>query len=118
MENFQLFHVDHNEYPLLLLILFCHSKVNQREAIKSKLNEIGFEGKILVDNLMQVGVESMRFYVTDFKEDFLDNGYPIVLPIDSIYRKLTCDYLRENNLVEGSSLSTRIIRAIQDGEII
>lgn len=118
MENFKIFKVDNEEFPLLLIILFCHSKVNQREKIIQRLREMEFEGTILVDNLMQVGVEGLRFYKTNFKDNFLDDGYPVTLPKDSIYRKLTCDFLRENNLVTGSNLSTRKIDAINNGEII
>lgn len=118
MENFKLFSVEHEEFPLLLIILFCHSKVNQKEKIIGRLNEMNYEGWVLVDNLMQTGVEGLRFYKTYFKETFQDEGFPVTLPIDSIYRRLTCDFLRENNLATGSSLSTRKINAINNGEVI
>ena len=118
MENFKLIETQDDEFPLLLIILFCHSKVNQREKIIERLNEVKYEGVVLVDNLMQVGVEGLRFYKTYFKETFLDEGYPVTLPQDSIMRKYTCDFLRENNLVTGSNLSLRKIKAINNGEII
>lgn len=118
MENFKLIECPDQPYKLYLILLFCHSKVNQRKNIVERLNEMNYEGEILVDNLMQVGVEGLRFYKTNFKEDFLDEGFSVRIPKDSIYRKLTCDFLRENNLVTGSNLSQKKIDAINNGENI
>lgn len=101
-----------------MVLLFCHSKVEQRKNIVEFLNELGVEGEILVDNLMQAGIESLRFYKTSFKEEFLDEGYPMRIEKDSLYRKVTCDYYRKNNLATGSSLSTKKIDAINNGENI
>ena len=118
LQNFKFIECPNEPYPMYLILLFCHSKVNQRKMILEYLNEIGYEGVVLVDNLMQVGVEGLRFYKTNFKEVFLDNGFTVTLPNDSIYRQLTCDYLREHNLVVGSNLSQRKIDAIMKGENI
>lgn len=118
MENFKIVESTNGDYDLFLILLFCHSKVNQRKNIVERLNEIHFEGTILVDNLMQVGVEGLRFYKTEFKEDFLDEGYPVQIEKDSIYRKYTCDFLREHNLVNGSNLSDRKIKQINEGQNI
>lgn len=118
LENFKLIECPDEPYKLFLILLFCHSKVNQRKNIVETLRNMHYEGEILVDNLMQVGVEGLRFYKTNFKEDFLDEGYPVTLPKDSIYRKLTCDYLRKRDLATGSNLSKRKIEAINAGENI
>lgn len=118
MENFKIIESTNGDYDLFLILLFCHSKVNQRKKIVERLNEMHFEGTILVDNLMQVGVEGLRFYKTEFKEDFLDEGYPVQIEKDSIYRKYTCDFLREHNLVNGSNLSDRKIKQINEGQNI
>ncbi len=118
MENFKLIECPDQPYKLFLILLFCHSKVNQRQMIVNRLNEMQFEGEILVDNLMQVGVEGLRFYKTSFKVDFLDDGFPVKISKDSIYRKYTCDFLRENQLVTGSNLSQQKIDAINRGENI
>lgn len=118
MENFKIFTVENEKYPVFIVVLFCHSKVNQRQHIVERLQEMNYEGYVLIDNLMQTGVEGLRFYYTYFKNDFIDEGYPIMLSKDSIYRKIACDYLRENKIPEGSNLSQKKIDAIMSGEII
>ncbi len=118
MQNFQIFETPDQEYPLFMVVLFCHSKVNQRMNMVHALQERNYVGWILVDNLMQAGVEGLRFYKTYFDKDFKDQGFPIQLPKDSPYRKITCDFIREHNLATGSSLSNRKIDAINRGEII
>lgn len=118
IENFKIIKCDEGPYPYMVIILFCHSKVNQRLKIIDALNQIGYEGDVLFDDLMQVGVDGLRFYKSYFKENFQDNGYIVKLPSNSIYRKLSCDYLRNNNLVTGSNLSQKKIDAINNGEII
>ena len=118
MANFKIFETPDEEFPIMILVMFCHSKPNQRTHINEALQEMKYEGWVLIDNLMQSGVEGLRFYRSYFKGEFIDDGFPVKIAPDSIYRKLSCDYLRENNLVNGSNLSDRKIKAIMNGEII
>ena len=48
MENFKLIECPDQPYKLFLILLFCHSKVNQRQMIVERLNDMQARSLLII----------------------------------------------------------------------
>lgn len=100
------------EYSNLVIMCNANSPLDYIQIIKEDLAKIKTNGKVLIDQILHVGNTNKRFISLDYKSNeiqFVD------IPKKELYRKISCDYLRESNLVEYSILTSIQKRMIKKG---
>ena len=73
-KNYEIFEVNHEECKYLILRRFCHSIEQQNQAIMDELNEKGYKGWVLFDQLFKGGNTSRRYG----KQMFNNNIFVII----------------------------------------
>ncbi len=111
-KNYEIFKLDHETYHYLVLRRFCHSIQQQNQAIEDELNALGYKGYVLFDNLFKGGNTKIRYGY-----QFFDRTFTGPLLHDPI-RVMVSKYLKDNDLVIGTSLRDEDIRKIMNGETV
>ena len=117
-KNYEIFKLDHETYHYLVLRRFCHSIQQQNQAIEDELNALGYKGYGLVDNVVDGGLRTGRgrdqFFDRTFTGPLLQEDISLNDPI----RVMVSQYLKDNDLVIGTSLRDEDIRKIMNGETV
>lgn len=117
-KNYEIFEIDAYDCHYLVLRRFCHSSEQQREAIIKELLATGYKGWILFDNLFKGGNTSQRYGKQFFDKEFMGMMYCVEVPKDSPLRAMVSHYLKENHLIEGTSLTEHDIQTVLAGGVI
>lgn len=117
-KNYKIFKLENSSFPYMVLRTFAHDSRKQWRLIEEEMADLNIEGWILLDDLFKGGNISTRFSKIYYEKGFAPNTYFSELEDDSMYRKLTSAYVKENNLARGSNLTEEEIEAIEAGEII
>lgn len=97
---------------------FCHSTDQQNQAVKDELNEKKYKGWVLVDNLFKGGNTKTRYGRQYFDKEFTGPMLLVEMEIDHPVRKMISAYLKENNFVVGTTLTTADIETVMNGGVI
>lgn len=98
------------EFCFLVIICKSESFYTYLPQIENELK--GKEGKIIVDQILHVGNTEKRFLSIDLERN-KQNVIPI--PKSSSVRKISCEYLRQSELLDYSILSSIQKRMIKKG---
>lgn len=118
MKMYDVIKLEDSEYNSLVIMCNANSPIDYLSSIYTELKEKNAHGKIIIDEILHVGNTNKRFIsfeldsnasLDDIKIDFVD------IRKDNIVRKISCDYLRINDLVEYSILSSIQKRMIGKG---
>lgn len=118
MKMYDIIKLQNLEYDGLVIMCNANSPIDSLSSIYMELKNQNVEGKILIDEILHVGNTDKRFIGFEFKhnQDQRDIEMKFVnLRKDNILRKISCEYLRENNLVQYSILSSIQKRMIDKG---
>lgn len=117
-KNYEIFKTTDHDYPMVVLRRFCHSTSQQNDAIINELNEMHYQGWVLFDRLFTGGNISSRYGKQYFEGEFVGKCFGVNIAQAHPIRQMVSDYLRENDLYEGSSLTLEDIQALNEGRTI
>ncbi|MDU1071521.1 type II toxin-antitoxin system RnlB family antitoxin [Clostridium sp.] len=121
MKMYNIIKLENLDYDSLVIMCNANSPIDYLPLIYNELKKINIEGKIIIDEILHVGNTSKRFITFDFnnklsleeiKMDFVN------VKKDNKLRKISCEYLRKNDLIEYSILSSIQKRMINKGIVI
>ncbi|MDB1949203.1 type II toxin-antitoxin system RnlB family antitoxin [Clostridium tertium] len=107
-----------SEYTNLVIICNANSPFDYMTMIKEDLMKFDTNGKILIDQILHVGNTNKRFIsmVYDKNNLEIDKELEFVnISKGSLIRKISCNYLKDNGLVEFSILTSIQKRMINKG---
>lgn len=118
MKMYEIVKLDNSEYSNLVIMCNANSPMDYLSSIYKDLKDKNAEGKIIIDEILHVGNNNKRFISFEFNnklslEDIKINF--VNIKKDNNLRKVTCEYLRENDLLEYSILSSIQKRMIGKG---
>lgn len=118
MKMYDIIKLQNSEYASLVIICNAKSPVDYLSSIYSELKEKNISGKIVIDEILHVGNNNKRFISFNFNStesiEQIELNF-VNIKKDNELRKITCDYLRENNLLEYSILTSIQKRMITKG---
>lgn len=117
-KNYEIFKLDHETYHYLILRRFCHSIQQQNQAIEDELNALEYKGYVLFDNLFKGGNTKVRYGYQFFDRTFTGPLLQEDISLNDPIRVMVSQYLKDNDLVIGTSLRDEDIRKIMNGETI
>lgn len=115
---YEIIELENSEYNSLVIMCNANSPINYLSSIYNELKKKNVNGKILVDEILHVGNTCKRFISFEFDNNLsLDDIKMNFVNIkkDNELRKISCDYLRQNDLLEYSILSSIQKRMIGRG---
>ena len=117
MKEYNILKLDSNEeYVNLIIMCNANSPFDYMEMIKDDLIKSNIEGKIIIDQILHVGNTNKRFIGIDYKNGNLEINHDFVnISKGSLLRKVSCDYLKENKLIDYSILTSIQKRMIIKG---
>lgn len=110
--------VNSSDYAYVVVLCSDKSLHNYLEEVARELRFNMQRGKILIDEIMHVGNTDKRFVEFEYINGELLHGQFVHIGKDSIYRKVTCDFLKDNPIMEGSIITSIQYRMINSGIII
>lgn len=108
---------DELTYAYLIIICTSHSPYDYITDISKELDATR-SGTILIDQILHVGNTDKRFIAFQYNGNEIKNGDFVSIKKDSKIRKLTCDFLNDAELVDGSILTSIQSRMIKKGIVI
>lgn len=126
MKNYNIINLDKNEqYRFYVIISSSISPLAFLQNILEDISNYNQDGNILIDQILHVGNNDKRFICIDYKStgqvsDKNDESmvHFVNIPKDDIYRKLSCQYLKNSELLDYSILSSIQKRMINKGIVI
>ncbi|KEH94194.1 type II toxin-antitoxin system RnlB family antitoxin [Clostridium botulinum] len=121
MKQYNIIKLDQDsEYTNLIIIRDANSPFDYISMIKNDLIELRPQGKILIDQILHVGNTNKRFISLKYNLNESENIKMEFVNIskDNLCRKISCRYLKENDLIEYSILSSIQKRMINKGIVI
>lgn len=121
MKMYDVIKLEDSEYNSLVIMCNANSPIDYLSLIYTELKGKNAHGKILIDEILHVGNTNKRFISFEFDDNVsLDDIKMNFVDVkkDNIIRKISCDYLRTNDLVEYSILSSIQKRMIGKGIVI
>lgn len=118
MKMYDIIKLDNLEYNSLVIICNANSPVDYLPSIYNELKEKNIEGKILIDEILHVGNTNKRFISFEFDNDISLKDIKmnfVNIKKDNELRKISCEYLRKNDLLEYSILSSIQKRMMRRG---
>lgn len=118
MKMYDIIRLEDSEYNGLVIMCNANSPIDYLSLIYTELKEKNVHGKIIIDEILHVGNTNKRFIgfefnnnlsLDDIKIEFVD------IKKDNALRKISCEYLRTNDLLEYSILSSIQKRMIDKG---
>ncbi len=105
---------DTQEY--IYLVILCDSR-SPYDYIKDIAHDIlkKESGSVLIDQILHVGNTDKRFISFTLNDGELHGGAIAAIPKGSPYRKTTCEFLKENSVMDGSILTSTQKRMINKG---
>lgn len=117
MKNYNIIKLD-NDMECVNLVIMCsaNSPFDYIEEIKDDLIKYNAKGEIIIDQILHVGNTNKRFISMKYENgDFEINHNFANISKGSSLRKISCNYLKENKLVEYSILTSIQKRMINKG---
>ena len=105
------------EYNYLVVLCDFHSPYDHIQDIAHNLSK-NKSGNILIDQILHVGNTNKRFVVFKYENGRLQGGRIAFVPKESPYRKASCDFLKNSDVMDGSILSSIQKRLINKGVTI
>lgn len=104
------------EQAYVSLVILCNSNspYDYINDISKKLDNYN-RGTVVIDQILHVGNTEKRFIAFNFDGNKLKDGNFVYIKKNSQIRKMTCDFLKENGLTNGSILSSIQVRMIEKG---
>lgn len=118
MKMYDIIKLEDSEYNGLVIMCSANSPKAYLSLIYSELKEKNVHGKIIIDEILHVGNTNKRFMYFEFNENSLLDDVKIKfvdIKKGNTLRKISCEYLRVNGLVEYSILSSIQKRMINIG---
>ncbi len=106
------------EYKYLVVLCKSKSPYEYLDSIAHNLNSQTGDCKILIDEILHVGNTDKRYMEFSLKDGRLVNGKIVRIPKSSDYRSLSCAFLKNNEVMEGSIISSVQYRMINKGIVI
>ena len=108
-----------DEQKYIYLVIICNSN-SPYDYISDIAKNLDAEntGIILVDQILHVGNTEKRFMEFQYNGSEIKNGDFVNIKKDSKIRKLTCDFLNNTGLIDGSILTSIQSRMIKKGIVI
>lgn len=109
MKMYAVIKLENSEYNSLVIMCNANSPIDYLSSIYTELIEQKAEGKILIDEILHVGNTEKRFISFEFNIDQKQENIElkfVKVKKDNILRKISCEYLRKNDLLEYSILSS------------
>lgn len=106
------------EYTNLVIMCNANSPFDYIAMIKEDLMKNNINGKIIIDQILHVGNTNKRFISMVYDKDNLEKDKELEfvnISKGSLIRKISCDYLRENGLIEFSILTSIQKRMLNKG---
>lgn len=106
------------EYTNLVIMCNANSPFDYIAMIKEDLMKNNIKGKIIIDQILHVGNTNKRFISMVYDKDNLEKDKELEfvnISKGSLIRKISCDYLRENGLIEFSILTSIQKRMLNKG---
>jgi hypothetical protein len=105
-----------DKYSCLVIICNANSPHDYISSIRLDLNRSNIKGSVLIDQFLHVGNNESRFLTFKHENNTCDNSLSVAfIEKGSIYRKVTCDYLLKNGLIDNSILTSIQKRMIRKG---
>ncbi len=105
------------EYIYLIILCDSHSPYDYIKDIAHDVLKKG-SGNILIDQLLHVGNTNKRFISFTLHDGELHDGVIAAIPKGSPYRKTTCEFLKDNSVMDSSILTSIQKRMINKGIVI
>lgn len=118
MKMYDIIKLDNLEYNSLIMICNANSPVDYLSSIYKELKERNIQGKILIDEILHVGNTDKRFISFEFNNKLSLNDIKmnfVNINKSNELRKISCEYLRKNHLLDYSILSSIQKRMMQKG---
>lgn len=118
MKMYDIIKLENLEYAGLVIMCNANSPIDSLSSIYTELKDKNVEGKILIDEILHVGNTDKRFISFEFRnnQEQIDVEMKFTnIQKDNILRKISCEYLRKNDLVQYSILSSIQKRMICKG---
>lgn len=98
MKNFEIINLAVSN-RILVLIYTSESPFSYIKEIANSLEEISFDGTVIIDELLHSGNNDERFIGCIYKDgEFLNESFSFInVPKQNSLRKYICDYLRNDN---------------------
>lgn len=108
---------DEQKYEYLIILCNSNSPYDYIRDISNNLDKTK-SGDILIDQILHVGNTEKRFMAFQFNRGKIENGNFVNVKKNSKIRKLTCNFLNDAGLVDGSILTSIQARMIKKGLVI
>ena len=109
---------DDSDYECLIVLLQSDSPYIYLEKIARKMKNMKDNQKVLIDEITHVGNTEKRFIEFVMLNGKLTNGKFVRIPKNSKYRALSCGFLKNKCIVEGTAVTSIQSRMINKGIII
>lgn len=119
IKNFEVISLAENlEYNYLVVLCNAESPYEFLDDIARSLNLLSGNCKILIDEILHVGNTEKRYMEFVLVNGKLTDGKFVQIPKASNYRTLSCTFLKNNEIVNGSIISSVQYRMINKGIVI
>ena len=109
---------DNLEYNYLVVLCKSESPYEFLDGIAHSLNSQIGDCKILIDEILHVGNTEKRYMEFSLIDGKLVDGKFVRIPKSSDFRALSCAFLKNNDVMEGSIISSVQYRMINKGIVI
>lgn len=110
---------NNDEYKFYIIMNSSKSPLTFLRNIYMDLYEYNQDGKILIDQIMHVGNNEKRFISVEYSrsdQSINTNKIKFVnIPKDNIYRRISCQYFKNKEILEYSLLTSIQKRMINKG---
>ena len=117
-KNYEIFEINREDCKYLVLKRFCHSIEQQDDAVVQELNQLGYKGWVLFDQLFKGGNTSRRYGKQMFNQTFTGPMLRQTVLLNDPVRQMVSQYLKDNNFVVGTVLTDEEIAVIMNGGTI
>lgn len=117
MSEYNIFYLVDETYKVLITIFNSESPLEYLPEIEKKLLDEKVYGNVLIDQILHVGNSQERFLAICIDKDgFRKETIRVVnIPRTSLYRKLSCGFLKKTDVLEFSILSSVQKKMINEG---
>lgn len=122
MKNYNIINLDNNEqYTFYVFISSSNSPLTFLRNIFEDLSNYNQDGNILIDQILHVGNNEKRFISIDYSRNSITESIDepdlkfVNIPKNDKFRKLSCQLLKNSELLEYSILSSIQKRMINKG---
>jgi len=120
MNEYEIIKTFNQEYIALVTMCNSYAPLQYLEVIESDLIKQNIFGSVLLDQILHVGNTDERFILIEINENGINRSSIKFIRVSkkSFFRKLTCDLLVKENLLDTSILSSIQKKMIIKGLVI